>query len=119
MGPFRVLLLTTTGRKTGVPRTLPLAYVADGDDLVVVASNGGQEVDPLWWRNLEARPEALVQQGRSRFAVCAHRAAGAERARLWPLLVAANPMWDGYQKRVTREIPVVVLRRPEPPAPAR
>lgn len=77
----------------------------------MVASNGGQEHDPLWWRNLESRPEADVQLGRARFAVRAHRAEGAERERLWPLLVQANSMWGDYAKKTRREIPVVVLRR--------
>lgn len=78
---------------------------------MVVASNGGQEHDPLWWRNLQHRPQAEVQVGRARFSVRAHRAEGAERARLWPLLVAANPIWGGYERKTRREIPVVVLRR--------
>lgn len=115
-GSIRMLLLTTTGRKSGVERTLPLAYVTDGRDYVVVASNGGQDVDPLWWRNLEVRPEARVQAGRAIHRVRAHRAEGAERERLWAQCKSANPMWASYETRTAREIPVVVLH-PEDVAP--
>ena len=111
VGPIRMLLLTTTGRKSGVPRTLPLAYVPEGDEFIVLASNGGQEQPPLWWLNLEARPEAEVQVGSERFRARAHRAVDGERAQLWPMLAKANPMWSAYEKRTRREIPVVVLHR--------
>ena len=106
-----MLLLTTRGRKTGQPRTLPLAYVPDGDDFVVVASNGGQDSDPLWWRNLQADPAGEVQVRRLVHRVRAERAVGPERARLWPLLVHANPQWGRYEQSTSRPIPVVVLKR--------
>lgn len=111
MGGIRMLLLTTTGRKSGERRTLPLAYLDDGQDFVVLASNGGQERDPLWWKNLEAHPEAAVQVGGERFTASARKADGAERERLWPRITAANPMWGQYAKRTRREIPVVILSR--------
>ncbi len=106
-----MLLLTTTGRRSGEPRTTPLACFADGDDWIVVASNNGQDLDPAWWLNLEARPEASVQLGPERFAVRARRAEGEERARLWPWLVERNPAYARYARRTAREIPVVVLSR--------
>lgn len=106
-----MLLLTTVGRRSGLPRTLPLAYLADGDDFVVVASNGGQEVDPAWWRNLQQNPEAQVQVGQETFRARARLADATERARLWPLLTQANPAWGAYEKNTRRPIPVVVLGR--------
>ena len=106
-----MLLLTTVGRRSGLRRTLPLAYLADGEDFVVVASNGGREVDPAWWRNLQENPEAEVQVGRESFRAGARLASPTERARLWPLLTQANPAWDTYEKSTKRVIPVVVLGR--------
>jgi F420H(2)-dependent quinone reductase len=106
-----MLLLTTVGRTSGLPRTLPLAYLADGDDFVVVASNGGQEMDPAWWRNLQRNPEAQLRVGRESFRARARQADPTERARLWPLLTQANPAWAAYEKNTKRSIPVVVLRR--------
>ena len=106
-----MLLLTTVGRKSGLPRTLPLAYLADGTDFVVVASNGGQEVDPAWWRNLQQNPEAELRVGRQTLRARARLASPTERARLWPLLTQANPAWAAYEKSTKRVIPVVVLGR--------
>ena len=106
-----MLLLTTTGRKSGQPRTLPLACFPDGDRLVVVASNAGQDSDPAWWLNLKANPEAEVHFRRERFRVRAHVAEGAERARLWPWLKQRNPIYARYEGKTSREISVVVLVR--------
>ena len=106
-----MLLLTTRGRKSGLSRTLPLACFRDGERLVVVASNNGQDSDPAWWRNLQARPEASVQLGREHFPVRAELATGAERERLWAWLVERNPMYARYARRTSRPIPVVVLQR--------
>ncbi len=105
-----VLLLTTTGRKSGKRRTIPLLYLADGDSLAVVASKGGAPEHPAWWLNLQRNPEAEVQVGRRRFRVRAEQASPAEKGRLWPLLTRMYPPYDDYQKRTTREIPVVILR---------
>jgi deazaflavin-dependent oxidoreductase (nitroreductase family) len=103
-------LLTTVGRKSGLPRTLPLACFPDGDDLVVVASNNGQEHDPAWWLNLREQPEADVQFGRERRRMTASRATPEEHARLWPWLKQRNPAYARYDGRTEREIPIVVLR---------
>lgn len=105
-----MLLLTTIGRRTNQLRTAPLLYGRDGDDLVIVASNGGAAKHPTWWLNLQARPRALVQVEDQRFAVRAQQASAAERARLWPQLVALYPPYAQYQARTARPIPVVVLR---------
>jgi deazaflavin-dependent oxidoreductase (nitroreductase family) len=109
------LLLTTVGRRSGEARTVALTYVADGRDYVVVASNGGADRHPAWWLNLTARPEATVQVGKDVLPVVAHAADPVERARLWPLLTAANPFYERYEALTDRAIPVVVLR-PRTPA---
>jgi deazaflavin-dependent oxidoreductase (nitroreductase family) len=108
-GAIKNLLLTTTGRKSGESRTVPLAYLPDGDDYVIVASNGGADRHPAWWLNLRADPNATVQVGRATMPVVAHRAEGAEWERLWPLLKAHNPFYARYEMITARKIPVVVL----------
>jgi F420H(2)-dependent quinone reductase len=108
-----ILLLTTTGRKTGMPRTTPLCYFADGDDIVVVASNGGMDWFPAWWLNLMGEPRATVEIGRSRRAVVARPASPEERERLWTTLTAIAPGYLEYQRRTRREIPLGILQ----PAP--
>ena len=105
-----ILLLTTTGRKTGKPRTTPLHYVTDGENIVLAASNGGRPRHPLWWLNLETGPEAEVQVRHQKRRVKAEKASGEERERLWRLLVTAYPYYEEFQKATTRKIPVVVLR---------
>ena len=105
-----MLLLTTTGRKTGSPRTTPLQYLKDGENLVVVASNGGNSQHPAWWFNLEEHPEAEAQVGGNKRQVRAETVQGEERSRLWALLVKAYPGYEEYQQGTQRTIPVVVLR---------
>ena len=105
-----VLLLTTTGRKTGRRRTSPLLYLEDGENMVVVASNGGAPKHPAWWLNLEANPEATVEVGSRKLRVRAEKARGEERRCLWARLVEMYPAYEDYQRRTTREIPVVILR---------
>jgi deazaflavin-dependent oxidoreductase (nitroreductase family) len=107
----RMLRLTVVGRRSGQPRSLPLACFQDGDDWVVVASNNGQDRHPAWWLNLEANPEASIQVGRTRSRVRARLADPNERARLWPELVRQNPPYGRYAGKTDREIPVVILRR--------
>ena len=104
-----ICLLTTTGRRSGRLRTVPLVYVPDGDDLVVVASRGGMGSHPAWYLNLLADPGATVQVGAATRRVLARDAGQAERERLWPTLTAAYPHFDAYQLRTLRRIPVVVL----------
>ena len=109
-GHLSNLLLTTTGRKSGTPRTVPLTYMADGERWVLVASNGGADRDPAWWRNLERNPRATIQVGARTVPVLAHRADAAERARLWPHLKAMNAFYAAYEQITAREIPVVILQ---------
>lgn len=104
-----VLLLVSTGRRTGQRRTTPLLYLPNGDRYVVVASNGGAAKHPVWWLNLEAQPEATVEVGGRGTRVRAREAEGEERARLWKSLVRMYPPYENYQKRTDRRIPVVVL----------
>jgi deazaflavin-dependent oxidoreductase (nitroreductase family) len=114
----KTLLLTTTGRTSGEPRTTPLIYEADGDRFIVIASVGGGPTDPQWYRNLVADPRARVQVRARHIDVGASTAEGGERARLWSLVNAQWPNYDVYQTRTDRTIPVVVLSPTAPPAPA-
>jgi deazaflavin-dependent oxidoreductase (nitroreductase family) len=104
-----VLLLDHVGRKSGQARTTPVLYMADGGDLVIVASRGGSDATPAWWLNLKASPDTTVTVGRERRRVQAHEASAEEKARLWPKLVAIFPDFDVYKQRTSREIPVIVL----------
>ena len=109
VGPARVLLLTTTGRRSGTPRTVPLLFIHDGDRFVIVASQGGHDTHPAWYVNLRANPYATVQVGVRVVPVHARDADPAEVERLWPALVAVYPAWEGYRARTSRRIPVVLL----------
>lgn len=106
-----VLLLTTTGRRSGRPWTTPLIYQPDGDRFVIVASNGGADRNPGWWRNLRSQPDVTVQIGREVHPVKATTVTGTERDRLWELMVQVFKQYDTYQSRTTRQIPVVLLER--------
>jgi deazaflavin-dependent oxidoreductase (nitroreductase family) len=109
MGTLRILLLTSTGRRSGRARTVPLVFFEDGERLVVIASKGGAPRDPLWWENLQKRPEAVVQIGGEKRNMRARLASPEERARLWPRIKQENPAYAEYEKRTAREIPVVLL----------
>ena len=111
LGGMDMVLLTTTGRKSGEPRSIPLACFREGDALVVVASNNGQDHHPAWWLNLEQNPEAQAQLGPDSWPVRVQPAEGAERDRLWAWLKECNPAYRRYEKKTPREIPVVVLKR--------
>lgn len=112
-GRFRggapVMLLTAVGRKTGTRHTTPLLYLRDGDRVVTVASKGGMDHHPLWYRNLLTNPDVEVQIGAQVEPMRAHTASDAEKAALWPQLVAMYPDYADYQARTTRSIPVVIL----------
>jgi deazaflavin-dependent oxidoreductase (nitroreductase family) len=107
----KILLLTTTGRRSGAPRTTPLIHVVDGDRWVVIASKGGAPDHPAWYTNLEADPHATIEVQADTVPVVATTAEGEERARLWAAMVEAWPAYDDYQAKTDREIPVVVLTR--------
>ena len=104
-----VCLVTVTGRRTGTPHTIPLLYLRDGDDLVIVASKGGMSKHPVWYLNLEANPRCEVEFDGRRETMIARRADAEEKARLWPRLCAMYPDYDDYQARTTRDIPVLRL----------
>jgi F420H(2)-dependent quinone reductase len=106
-----LLLLTTVGRKSGRSWTVPVMYQADGDRWVVIASNGGKATQPAWWLNLRSQPEASVQIGRETYPVTAVEAAGEERERLWRRMADMYKGYDGYARKTTRRIPVVLLHR--------
>jgi deazaflavin-dependent oxidoreductase (nitroreductase family) len=107
----KVLLLTTTGRKTGDQTTSPLIYESDGDRYVIIASKGGAPEHPGWYLNLEKNPGVKLQVEDDVFSAKAHTAEGAERERLWNLAARQWPDYDVYQTKTDREIPVVVLER--------
>ena len=109
VGPH--LLLDHVGAKSGVKRTSPLLYTKDGDDLVVIASKGGNPKHPAWYHNLRANPDTEVQIGSERRKVHARVADDDERERMWNRAVAQYGGYAGYQKRTDRKIPVVVLER--------
>jgi deazaflavin-dependent oxidoreductase (nitroreductase family) len=112
-GQITNLLLTTLGRKSGEERTVPLAYLEDGDSYVVVASNGGADRHPAWWLNLQREPNATVELGKRKIVVRASLATAQERTRLWPKLTEVNPFYSRYEKIAERTIPVVILRPKE------
>jgi deazaflavin-dependent oxidoreductase (nitroreductase family) len=109
IGKLPVLLLTTIGRKSGQPRTQPLAYTRAGDGYAVIASKGGAPQHPLWYLNLRANPLAEVTVGRDTRKVRARDAEGEERERLWQALADLYPGYDRYAQKTRRRIPVVVL----------
>jgi deazaflavin-dependent oxidoreductase (nitroreductase family) len=104
-----VLLLTTTGRLSGRARTTPLTYFEDGDDLVIVASNGGEDSPPAWWLNLGAQPAAAITIGTRTRRVRSRAATAEEWARLWPRITATHEGYAAYARRTARPIPVVLL----------
>jgi deazaflavin-dependent oxidoreductase (nitroreductase family) len=106
-----VLLLTTTGRKSGQKHTTPLIYQLDGDDPVIIASKGGAPDHPGWYLNLTKDPEVEVQIKGEKFRARARAAEGEERERLWRLMNEIWPHYEEYQTKTGRQIPVVVLER--------
>jgi deazaflavin-dependent oxidoreductase (nitroreductase family) len=109
IGKLPVLLLTTIGRKSGRPRTQPLAYTRVGDGYAVIASKGGAAQHPLWYLNLRANALAEVTVGRETRKVRARDAEGEERERLWRALADLHPGYDRYAQKTSRRIPVLVL----------
>jgi deazaflavin-dependent oxidoreductase (nitroreductase family) len=106
-----VLLLTMTGAKSGRTITKPLVYTTDGDRIVVIASVAGAPKSPAWYNNLVANPEATVEVGNEHFRVRAAVTSGEERQRLFDRQAAQMPIFTEYQKKTTRQIPVLVLTR--------
>ncbi len=122
VGPGRwagrpLLLLTTTGARSGRPRTVPLLYSTDGDRLVVIASKGGEPTNPAWYHNLVANPIVTVKVAGATFHARATVAEGAERRRLFDQQAAQMPFFAEYERTTARTIPVVVLERVEAAGP--
>lgn len=105
----RALLLTHTGRKSGNPYLVPLLYIEDGGNYVVVGSNAGDLRDPQWWSNLKENPDTRVQVGRHHHEVRARQASAEEARHLWPILESHYGFFDRYRERAQRELPVVLL----------
>ncbi len=114
----RMLLLTTIGRKTGQPRTTPVGYLTDGDTTIIVGGAAGAAKHPDWWLNLESHPEALIQVGKRTLHMSATKALPEEQQRLWKRYPAQYALFESMQKRVSREIPVVILRQSSEPETA-
>jgi deazaflavin-dependent oxidoreductase (nitroreductase family) len=107
----RLLLLTTTGARTGQSRTTPMMFHPDGDRLLVIASNIGAPKHPDWYLNLVANPQVTVEVGNESYQAQARPAEGAERNRLWSLLKQNYPFFAEHEQKTDRVIPVVILTR--------
>ena len=107
----QTLLLTTKGRRSGKPRTMPLIYAPYGDAYTIVASKGGWDAHPAWYLNLLEEPEVSVQIWGERFKARASTASAEEKPEIWKTMVSEWPAYEEYQQRTEREIPVVVLER--------
>jgi F420H(2)-dependent quinone reductase len=105
------LLLTTIGRKSGQPRTLPLYYMEDGGRMILVASNAGTSQDPAWLLNIRAQPTVAVQVRGQKHTMLARIASEEEQQQLWPRLIAMFPWWQMMAERSQRAFPIVVLER--------
>lgn len=106
-----LILLTTTGAKTGQRRIIPLMYVSDGDRVLAIASKGGSPKHPLWYHNLLAHPEVTVEVGSEKFEATARVLTGDEREQAFAKAAEAFPFYAEYQKKAPREIPVIALER--------
>jgi deazaflavin-dependent oxidoreductase (nitroreductase family) len=106
-----LVLITTTGAKSGQRRTTPIVYTTDGDRLVIIASKGGAPTSPDWYHNLVAHPDVTVELPTETFEARARVAEEPERDRLYRAQAALMPNFDAYEKATTRKIPVVVLER--------
>ena len=104
-----LISLTTTGRRSGESRKVPLFAFNDRDRLVIVGSRGGSAKEPAWARNLRADPRAIVTKGDEEWPVRAYEAGGEERERLWLLVSGEFPLYESYRRRTTRTIPIFVL----------
>jgi len=110
-GPNQLILLTTTGAKSGQPRTTPVAYSTDGDRLVIIASKAGAPTNPDWYHNLLANPIVTVETGTETYQARATVAEEPERTRLYDQHAALMPGFAEYTKKTTRQIPVILLTR--------
>jgi deazaflavin-dependent oxidoreductase (nitroreductase family) len=107
---LKLVLLTTTGKKSGQLRTVPLGSFEDDGDRFIVASNAGAATNPAWFNNLVANPDVTVQLGERVYRARAMVTSGEERARLWQQIVAQAPGYGRYTKKTSRELPIVRLK---------
>jgi F420H(2)-dependent quinone reductase len=110
MRGFKVLLLTTTGRKSGKQHTVPLGWFEHPGGYLIVGSNGGRPAYPAWYLNLKSKPQATIQVGSKVMAATSETLAGEARTQAWQKITAAAPMYAQYETKTTRQIPVVFLR---------
>ena len=111
LGQMPLILLTTTGRKSGKPHTVPLGAIREGDGWVVIGSYGGADVHPSWWLNLVANPNATIQTNGETFKVHMHEITNpADYERIWNRVVATMSGYASYTKKTTRKIPLGLLR---------
>ena len=110
MGGLKVLLLTTIGRESGRTRTVPLGFFDRHDGYVIAASNSGQSSHPAWFHNLKSHPQVTVQVFNKVMTVTAEVLAGEARKQAWHQVITTAPAYAAYEKRTTREIPLVLLR---------
>ena len=108
-GGMPILVLTTTGRKSGQGRSTPVGYLRHGEGFAILASNAGSDRSPAWWLNLQADPRAEILVDRASTVVKARRADAAEERALWEEFARLNPGYDEYRNLTERQIPVVVL----------
>jgi deazaflavin-dependent oxidoreductase (nitroreductase family) len=108
---YPLILLTTTGAKSGLPRTTPLNYSTDGEHIIVIASKAASPTHPDWYHNLVANPEATIELGDERFQVRARVAEGQERERLFNAQAELMPFFAEYQQNTARQIPVIIFER--------
>jgi F420H(2)-dependent quinone reductase len=110
MAGLQVLLLTTTGRKTGQPRTTPLGYFKQDGNFVLIASNGGADRNPAWFYNLKSNPQVTIQIGNRQMAAHAEQVNTEKRTQLWTELIKMAPTYERYTQRTKREIPMVIVQ---------
>lgn len=109
MGGQSVLVLHTTGRKSGQPRAVPIAYFRDGKNIFIIGSNWAQQKNASWYYNLKANPHAALEVDGEKISMLAYEADGEEYARLWQAAVKRYPTYESYKKNITRHIPIMVF----------
>lgn len=110
LGGKSIILLTTTGKRTGQPRTKPLFHIRDGGDYIVIASAGGSPKNPAWYANLSANPRVTLEDHGHTLTGTASTVGADDRARVWEAVVSQNPGFKSYEHRTAREIPLVRIR---------
>jgi F420H(2)-dependent quinone reductase len=105
-----ILLLTSVGRKTGKQRVTPVMYMRDGNNYVIIAANAGARRNPGWFANLQANPQTTIEVDDMTRTVMTHKASKEEKDRIWPRFVEQAPFLEGYRKKTTRDMPIIILQ---------